>query len=658
MMILFLLCITVVFGLRLVNIQIVNADKYLERAPSLYTRTQRITAARGEIFDRNGVPLAVNKIGYNLTINKAYLDTSSENEMILRLISLFRQSGEDWNDSLPISDSAPFEFLPDREKDISKLKKYLGVEQYTSVEDVIYWLRDLYDLEDFSDRDFRDVAGVRYEMALRDFSMKTPYTFATDISMDTVTKISENSLFLPGAVVEETTVREYVAGDVAPHIVGIIGPIYADDLENLSEDYSLDDYIGKLGIEKAYENELRGTPGETTIYLDSKGNVLNVEETVSPTPGNSVYLTIDVNHQRALQQALATQIAFLQSQEDADHGKDVTGGCAVVTDVKSGEVLAIANYPTFDLSTYYSDYATLITDPNSPYYNRALRGIYAPGSTYKPSVATAALSEKIISASTTINCTGRYTYFPVYQPTCMSVHRNINVINALRVSCNIFFYDIGRQLGIDRINSYSALFGLGQPTGIELPESAGRLAGPEYRKAQNLDWYSGDVLQAAIGQSDNAFTPIQLVNYAATLANDGKRMDLNIVKKISSYNGEQTVYEATPSVVVDFSDYGVDRSVFETVREGMVLATAGTAGAALKNYSIPIASKTGTPETGVSLNAVFICYAPADDPQIAICIVLENAGHGYNASQLARYFLDYYFYGIEIPTAEEVLSGK
>lgn len=643
----FIFVIMFAYGLRLMNIQIVNADKYKDRLPSLYTRTQRLKAARGEIFDRNGVPLAVNTIGYDLTINKAYFPSGSENEIILRLISILSQAGEDWNDTLPITETAPFKFVEGRENAVSKLKKYLNIEQYSTVDDVVYWLKDKYGLEEASDEEFRAVAGVRYEMYLRDFSMKTPFVFASDISMDTVTKISENSALLKGAVIEETTVREYVAGDIAPHLVGIIGPLYPEDLEDLPDDYSLNDYIGKIGVEKAYESDLRGKDGEMTVYLDSTGKVISTEVTTDPTPGKSVYLTIDANLQRAVQDSLAMHIDYLKKQEDMDHGKDVTAGSVVVMDVDSGELLASANYPSYNLSTYYEDYSTLIKDENNPYYNRAFSGIYAPGSTYKPSVSLAALSEGLITSSSTINCSGKYEYFPAYQPTCMGVHKNTNVINALRVSCNIFFYDVGRQLGIDCVNHYSSLLGLGQPTGVELPERTGRLAGPEYRESIGLDWFAGDVLQASIGQSDNAFTPLQLANYASTLANGGKRMDVNVIKKITSYNNEETLYEAAAEVAVDLSKYGVTSSVLNTVKEGMVRATAGTAGAPLRNYPIEIASKTGTPETGSSLNAAFICYAPADDPEIAISIILENAGHGYNASQIARYILDYYFFGID-----------
>ena len=641
------------YGLRLMNIQIVNADKYKDRLPSLYTRTQRLKAARGEIFDRNGVPLAINTIGYDLTINKAYFPSGSENEIILRLVSILSQAGEEWNDTLPITETAPFEFVEGRESAVSKLKKYLNIEQYATVEDAVYWLKDKYGLEEATDEEFRAIAGVRYEMYLRDFSMKTPFVFASDISMDTVTKISENSSLLQGAVIEETTVREYVAGDIAPHLVGIIGPLYPEDLEGLPDDYSLNDYIGKIGVEKTYEDELRGEDGEMTVYLDGTGKVISTEVTTHPTPGNSVYLTIDANLQRAVQDSLATHIEYLKQQEDTDHGKDVTAGSVVVMDVASGELLASANYPTYNLSTYYEDYSTLIKDENNPYYNRAFSGIYAPGSTYKPSVSIAALSENLITASTTVTCTGKYYHFPAYQPTCMGVHSATNVLNALKVSCNVFFYDVGRQLGIERVNRYSSLLGLGQATGVELPERTGRLAGPEYRESIGLDWFAGDILQASIGQSDNAFTPLQLANYAAALANSGKRMDVNVIKKITSYNNEETFYEAVPEVVVDLADYGVGESALSTVKEGMLLATAGTAGAPLRNYPIKIASKTGTPETGSSLNAAFICYAPADDPQIAISIILENAGHGYNATQIARYILDYYFFGITPPALDQ-----
>lgn len=640
------------FGFRLMDIQVVNGDYYEQRTQTVYTRTQRIKGARGEIMDRYGKSLAVNINGYDVVFNKAFLNEETINEMILRLSGILLEAEEEWIDNLPITETAPFVFKNGHDREIKTLKNFLGIEQYASVEDTIYWLKEEFDLHEMSDSQFRIIAGVRYEMYRKDFSMKNPYTFAENISIETVTKISENISELSGVTIENVPIREYSAGDVAAHIIGITGPITTDDIALLEEGYNMDDDVGKSGIEKEYESYLHGEDGEQIVYINTDGEVIDVVESKAAEPGNTVVLTIHSELNKVAQQSLEDQIALLQQGETPDEGSEAKAGAVAAIAVKTGELLVNASVPTYNLSTYYEDYADLVTDELRPLFNRVLNGTYAPGSTYKLVSATAGLNEGLITRYNTVTCEGVYTYFPVYQPTCMGIHGATNVMDAIRVSCNIFFYDLGRELGYELINSYADMFGLGKETGIELKEAKGVVAGPEYReKINGSPWQAGDVVQSAIGQSDNAFTPIQLANYAATLANNGKRMKVSVVKSILSYNSEETLYEHEPEVVYDMvEDGGVEPKIFDTLREAMIRASGqngyiGTAHHEFDNYPILVASKTGTPETNAVPNAVFICYAPADDPEIAVAVVIEGAGHGYWAAPVAKAVLDEYFFG-------------
>ncbi len=640
------------YGLKLMDIQVVNGDRYEERTQTVYTRTQRVKAARGEIMDRYGKSLAVNINSYDVVFNKAFLEDGTINDTILRLASILLEADEEWIDNLPITETAPFEFKEGAENAIKNLKSFLGVEQYATVDDTVYWLKQRFGLEEATDSQFRIIAGVRYEMHRRDFSMKNPYTFAKNVSIETVTRISESISALSGVTVKNVPVRKYTNGSIASHIIGVTGLISDDELDLLEKGYTLDDYTGKSGVEKAYESYLHGEDGEQIVYISTGGEVINVEQSKVAVPGNTVALTINYDLNRVAQQALEEQIATLQASDEPDHGSEATAGAVAVIDVKTGELLVNATAPTYDLSAYYSDYSELVDDELRPLFNRVLSGAYAPGSTYKMVSATAALNEGFITPYTTVNCEGVYTYFSAYQPTCMGIHGRINVVDAIRVSCNVFFYEMGRLLGHEKLNEYSAMYGFGQHTGIELPESTGVVAGPEYReKHGGSAWQSGDSVQSAIGQSDNLFTPIQLANYAATLANNGKRMRVSVVKSITSYNYDEIIYEHEPEVVYDLvEDGGVDPKIFETLREAMIRAAGqrgyiGTAHHEFDDYPITIAAKTGTPQTSSSPNAVFVCYAPAYDPQIAIAVVIEKAWHGYWAAPVAKAILNEYFFG-------------
>lgn len=635
-----LLVCMLLYGGRLMRMQIVEGASYAAQADMVYTKEQTVKSARGEIVDRYGRAFAVNVRGLDVLIDKALVEKGTENQVVEQLIGILSRQEEEWIDNLPITETTPFEFRPGMETETASLKKMLGLGEYATVDDVVYWLRERYKLAERDGEEARAIYGVRYEMERTGYNMSTPYTFATNLSINTVARIRERSFEIPGARISESAIRQYQNGTVAPHIIGQIGPIYAEEYAELKKKgYALNDIIGKSGIERAYEEQLRGVDGTRQVMQNSSGQVIQVMEGEPVIPGNTVVLTIDQNLQTVSQNALEKQIKHLQQTASPGKGKEADVGSVVVLAPKTGEVLAAVTYPSYDLQSYRREYSSLSTDPLMPLFNRALNGLYTPGSTFKPVVGLGGLVEGVITPNSRVMCSRVYTYLG-HVFTCMSYHGSVNLADALRVSCNSFFYDTGRQLGYEKINEYAKALGLGVATGIELPESIGSLSSPEYSESRGQSWYPGNVLQSSIGQLDNRFTPLQIANYTATIANRGKRMDLSIVKSVNSYNFEEVIEETVPTVAAEIDA----PEAFEAVIQGMVQASRiGTARATFGNYFVDVASKTGTPEAGSSLNSVFICFAPAQDPEIAIAVVIENGYHGYTGAPVARDIMNAFF---------------
>lgn len=712
------------FVAKMMIIQISEGEVYANQAATGASVTQMVTAARGEIVDCNGKAFTGNTSVFDLTLDCNYFSTNELNGLLLRLVTICEQRGCTWVDLLPITSETPYAFLPDSDEEVAILKKKLNVSSAATVDDVMYWLRDQYKLTSFSDtevidtlrnkqklsgysdaaaldwyrtrkgmtdatdaevisalrglygmyqltdREARILAGIRYTMTLEEFSVSNPYTFATDISDKMVACIKERSSELPSVNAVVSPVRQYLTGDLATHVLGVTGPLSAEDYTELKSEgetysaanpsgYRMSDFIGRSGIEKAFESELRGQNGQRTIVQDQNGDVLEVRDTAEAVPGHTVMLTLDQNVQRAAQTALENRIKELNTRAPG-MGREANAGAVVAIDVKTGGVIAMASYPTYDLSQYYDLYSDLVQQNPSPLLNRATQGLYTVGSTYKPAVAVAGLDAGLVDSSTTVRCTGRYTFYHDYQPGCEGVHGNINVVNALRVSCNIYFYDLGRRMGIEAINEYSYKLGLGHTTGVEIPESAGQLSSPETRAAIGEDWYPSYDMQSAIGQLDNQFTILQMASYAATLANNGKRMQVHLVDSIWDYNMENEIYSAKPTVVDTIE---ADDSVWATVREGMIRSCYNDANGAGTSYGtwgwlrgktwsstygvdITVAAKTGSPQIANNLvNSVFICYAPADDPQIAVAVIIEKGYEGDRAAPVAKAVLTEYFFG-------------
>lgn len=656
-----------VYGLRLIDWQIINGAYWLNVSTRTNTSSVKMTAARGEILDRNGNALAVNKTVYAIVFDKSAMTKDTQNKTILQLVSLLEKRGETWVDELPIQVTATgaYEYITSRQSEVDALKKNLfRGNTYVTAEQCILELQRKYECEGYSPNQTRAILSVRYNMELSGFSVSTPYTFATGISSDTVGIISENAQNLPGATVEVTTVRDYPDGTVAPHVLGTLGAIsqeeYAEEkkqgntysLDNLGG-YAYNDSIGKSGVESYFEKYLRGTNGLKVIETTRTGAVASSTVTQAPVAGDSIYLTIDKNLQRVAQVSLANNVKGAQNEGKSGGSKggaDCVAGGAVVLNVKDFSVLAAATFPSYDLNQYNSNpsyVSGLFQDKTKPMYDRALVGSFMPGSSFKPVVASAALQEGVINSSSTVTCHRVYTFWNDYQPTCMGYHGTINVVTALQKSCNIFFYDTGRRLGIDTLDLYAKRFGLGQKTGIEINEGAGVLSSPQVRVAAGGVWNGGDVVQAAIGQADNSFTPLQLATYVSTLVNDGTRLKTHLIGKITDYNRDKVIMQNDPNSPTVVDHVGVSKENLETVKKGMraVTSVGGTA-SSFANYGIAVAGKTGTAQVPPhSDNVVFVGFAPYDKPEIAVAVVLEYGAYSKYSTAVARDLFDAYFFG-------------
>lgn len=644
-----LIACLLVFVFALYNAQVVHGAEYLEQSKRKIVKTVAVEASRGEITDRYGRVLVSNRLSYNLTFDSSLLAAGQDqNAAIWALIQACDKKGVPHLDSLPVSRTMPFAYTTDTATDAEKKRfaKYLtdrGWAQDLSADELIRLMRQDFKLDAaYTDAQARQIVGVRYELAVRKLVNTTAYVFAEDVDINVISVLKEGNY--PGVQINAVSAREYETASAA-HILGTVGRIYEEEYPELSKKgYAMDDVVGKSGAEKAFEDFLKGTDGVRTIDTNEDGKITSELYTTEPQPGNNVALTIDLRLQEDTEKALAET-----TQKMVEKDGQQRGGAAVVIGVNSGEVLASASYPTYNLETYNADYTQLVSDPTKPLFNRAMQGIYPPGSTFKMVTAVGALEQGIILPSTIIEDKGIYTYYDDYQPRCWlykstgHTHGKISVVTAIEVSCNYFFYDVGRRLGIDQLDKYAKEFGLGSPTGVELPEAAGILAGPEYRESIGGNFTGGDTLQAAIGQSDNAFTPIQLANYIATLVNGGTHYKAHLLKDVKSYDytKQMDAYDEKPLGTVAMSD-----QTLETVKEGMLkVAQEGTVSSYFKNYPIKVGAKTGTAQTGGdnTNNGVFVCFAPYDKPEIAIAIVIEKGGSGAALAETAVAILNSYF---------------
>ncbi len=649
------LCMFALFSGSMYKLQIIDGEEYAQASKAISVKRVNVAAARGEIVDRNGVPLVTNRQGNSIVFDCSYFpklkQQEQRNTIINALINLFEIENVKWEDNLPIVLNEKLEpvFVEGRESDISALKgkDILNLNEYASARNCMDALIEKFQLESFKPETARKIASVCYDLRRLNFSVSNPYTFAYDVPTELVAKIKENSAFFTGVSCEIVPYREYADGTLMPHTLGMVGAISAEEYEkskNGEIKYALNDIIGKNGIERGMEKYLRGTAGVKTVSTDAQGNVATDFE-LDPIQGNTVVLTVDSKLQAVVKTALAEGLRKLEEKSIIN-----TAGAAVVIDVNSGEILASDSYPSYDISAYRENYEALSKDARAPLWNRVLMSTYSPGSTMKPCTALAGLEEGVITRDTIIRCTRVYKYKDVYFR-CNQPHAtlNKNVVSAINESCNIFFYETGKNLGISKIAEYASILGLGQKTGVELNEVAGTLDSEEYRASLGQTWYPGFTLQNAIGQGGSMFTPIQLANYCATIANGGTRYRPHYVRSIKSYDYSRTVLENKPEVVLDT---GFSAENIATVKEGMKLVgTVGYCKSAFSGLPIDAAAKTGTSQVDRKINGdtvrtnngFLITYAPADDPQIAIAIAGEGVSSGSALAPIAADIYKYYF---------------
>ena len=678
--------------------QIVKGDEYRAASTVKIANTETVEAARGEIVDRYGRTLVSNRATYEITLNTSIMGKEAErNAILLELIHICQENDIAWTDTLPISKDAPFTYTSDsplvytdsagkvqfnylgallaalplgkdilpnhwEQEDLDAASSVADLGEGLTAEEVIAGLRQYFLIdESLSDADARALIGVLYEVNLRSQDIrKTAYVFAQDVTINAISAIKERSLI--GVTVSATTVRQYSTTSAA-HLLGRVGVIQAENWDKYKDKgYSMDDSVGIGGVEAAFEDYLRGESGTLIQELSTSGKVVSetwkvdteTGESLAPEPGDNVMLTLDLRLQEKVEEVLASTIENLKSE-------DTQGGAVVVQDVNDGSILAMASYPTFDLSTVYQNteaYNAALNDPLKPFNNRATNGTYPPGSTFKPLVAIAALQEGLVTPEEKILDTGylqlpEEDHYPYgdWHPQCWyyrqyrGTHGRENLADALRDSCNIYFFTIGHRLGIDRVEQYAYDFGLGQTTGLELGEAKGWVAGPETSEALGMEWYGGNLLNAVIGQDNNMVTPIQLTNYISTLVNGGKHYATHLLKTVKSSDYSSTVYEYEPEL---FNTLDLDPENVEAVKLGMWEVAndpKSSSSAYFKDLPVEVGAKTGSAQvaSNVEANALFVCFAPYDDPQIAISMVVERGASGGNLAQATAEIVDYYF---------------
>lgn len=654
--------------------QLIDADKYKAAADSLAVSSSSVKASRGEVLDTNGKPLVTNRQGNSVVFKYSDFPFSKKqderNKLIFSLINLFEKNDIEWRDPLPLKYKNG-ELVIDKEKEtefeymVSENMLEMEKGKKSTADECLDALVKRYGLESYSREDARKIASVCFGMKYSYFSVSSPYTFAEDVPTEIVSAIKEKSSTFPGVDAESVSYREYSDKTSFSHILGVVGSISAEEYEletkkleeKLNDDtltakeikvlknnaYTLNDSYGKSGIEAAMENYLRGVNGIKTTTTNSDGSV--TEDYLSkPQQGNTVVTTIDSELQKIAAKAL--QEMLIDNKNSSYFG---TAGAMVVMNCKTGAVLANVSLPTYDITRYFKDYSKLAADTESPLWNRGMQSAYAPGSTMKPAISIAALEEEVADINTACYCGGTYT-LEDQTFKCLQSHGYLNVTTALEKSCNIYFFEMGKKLGIDKMNKYCSLLGLGQKTGIEIPEAEGVLASIANKEAAGQVWNPGDTVQAAIGQSDNLFTPLQLANYCATIANGGTRYKPYIIKSVLSADMTEVIYETQPEVL---NTINVSEKTLKIVKQGMrqVIQNGGSS-YYFQDCIVEAAGKTGTSQlkrttkSGVTMdcnNGFFISFAPYDDPEIAIAIVAENALSGSQTSQAAVPVYNYYF---------------
>lgn len=652
---------------QLFNLQIIKGEDYRNQSNTRLSRESTLQAARGDILDQSGNKLATTSATQVLELYKTKIDNQTLNDTLLAIAQVLEQNGDKYIDDLPIT-VEPFAFTTDNEETQKKWKKQNNIGENKTAEECFYILKDKYKISNENISETRKIMTLRYTIAKNGYSSTKTVQLATNISENSLAIFNEQNDKFPGLSIQTKAVRNYVSGSLASHILGYVSRITESELKGNEDKYNANDMIGKTGIEYIFEPYLKGTDGIKQIDMAVDGTITGEYVTNEAIAGKNIVLTIDANLQKVTEEALKNNIEKIRS---GGYGKvyNADAGSVVVMNVKTGEVLAMASYPDFEPQLFvdgisqekYNEYIS--EEANHPFINRAISSVSPPGSTFKMVTALAALETGAITTTEKINDVGIYDYSADYKPKCWIYssygrgHGYLNVTDAIKHSCNYFFYELGNRLGIDAISRYARSLGLGRKTGIELlGEVEGSVSSKENSQAKGETFTGGNTLQAAIGQHDNSFTPVQMAKYISILANGGNDIDVTIIKSIIDEDGNQISKQELENFVKERlgieSDKGTEldfnsknlQAILEGMR-GVTSESGGTAYSYFKDFNIEIGGKTGSAQTGVAgrTNAWFVGFAPFDNPEIAVVVMVENGGSGGYTAEVARDIIAEYF---------------
>lgn len=656
---------------QLFNLQIVHGEEYLQRANSRLTRETKIRAARGNILDCNGNVLAGNEIKYSLKIYKSKIDEQNLNTTILNAIFVLEKNGDKYNDDFPININ-PVSFKYENQERINKWLEENDLADGTTAEQALEYFIDEYSLKQYSLEEARKIIAVRYGIDVNGYSSMRGYEISPEVCEKSVAQIEEMNHSFPGINIEYRPIRKYYYSSLASHVLGYVGKIGNEEYTQ-NEGYELDDYFGKTGIEYVCEKFLKGKDGLKQTDMSIDGTTTGEYITEEAISGSNVMLTIDAKVQQVAEKALKENIEKINN---GDYGekREVYAGSVVVLNVKTGEVISMVSYPDFEPQLFVDGISTekwneYTVKGRSALINRTMQSAYAPGSIFKMVPAIAGLETGKITKDEQIECAGIYP--GGYKPKCWYYttygrgHGYLTVSQAIQKSCNCYFYEVGTRIGIDNIEKYATYFGLGQKTNIELPgEISGTLAGKKLYEKLDEAWYYGNTLSAVIGQAENNFTPIQMARYIAMLTNGGKKLDLTIIKDIINNQGESIKTEEIKDYInkrlgiekTSEENLNIQKENLKTVLEGMQSVTeeGGTAYSVFKDFPIQVGGKTGSAEAGNDkTNAWFVGFAPYENPEIAVVVLVENGAHGYYSAEVTKEIMEAYF-GLN----EEIVEDK
>lgn len=665
----------IVLIVQLFNLQIVNGKEYRETSNTRLSRETVVKAARGSIKDRTGNLLVTTKMGFNVDLYKTKIDTATLNKTILNTIRILESNKDKYINNLPIKVN-PFEFENQDEETQKKWKKGNDINENATAEECFYSLKKEYKIEQEDISEAYKIMVVRYEIARNGYSSIRPVTIAKDVSRASAVKLGEQSIYFPGISATTEPLVSYPSGSLASHILGYVGNITQAELDGREDTYGINDVIGKVGIQYVFEEYLRGQNGIKQLDMSVDGNITDEYITKEAVAGSDVILTIDANLQATTEKALANNIKKIASG-GFSKTSEAKAGAAVVMNVKTGEILAMASYPDYEPELFVNGISQKKLDEYNKgdnIFNRAISGVYAPGSTFKMITAIAGLETGAITPTEKINDVG--VYKKAHEPACWiwnsygMTHGWLNVTDAIIHSCNYFFYEVGYRVTIDNIAKYAKYYGLGQKTNVELPmEEEGVVATRDKAKERGDEWQIGETLSAAIGQSYNSYTPIQMAKYISMLANGGKPIDVSIVKSVIDVNGNQISKEEITKFVnaklglekQEKEDLNIKKENLEAILKGMKGVTSeegGTAYSTFADFNIGLGGKTGSAQTDVNgkVNGWFVGFAPYDEPEVAVVVLVENAGSGSYTAEVARDILQEYF-GMNMEKVEENLTA-